>query len=612
MMDQRRPISAVDLWIKRYFWWIEGLLFVAVVFFLFLLWQGLTPPFDLIISGGRVFNGDRFLVLPRDVGIRDGKVAAIGFLYGVPTARTIDAQGRVVSPGFIDTHVHVEASMVPGRPFRAPNFVKMGVTTVVTGNCGTSHLRLREILDSLDKKGGHVNLLTLAGHNTIREQVMKQDPGEPSPEQMQLMEARVEDAMRAGAFGISTGLQYAPGVFSKRAEVAALATVAARYGGIYATHVRDEGNGLMESLEEAVDICKRAHIALHVSHLKRASKRDWGNMAAVLAYFASERPNLPSLTHDVYAYTRSSSSLDLLLPSEFRGMLWHSRSILGNPVKRKDLVQGMLKQLKSEQFEDLKFARIAWFRDEHFWGKDIPEINVPSSWREETAWVRDVVKDRALAQQVQNVLYVYAHGGAQMIYEVMDESDMMAALNDPYACVGTDSGVRSADWTTAHPRSTGNFPKIVGEMVRDGKIELEAALRKMTSQPATIFGLRDRGRLEVGVPADIVVFDPDTVSGPADYNRLEDPKGIEYVLVNGETVAQYGKLEAKYPGKVIRKRNDRPLNKGGESAKILEPNSGVAESADNEKEQVKSEEKKKPGKPLQTGRKAKRTKRGSD
>jgi N-acyl-D-aspartate/D-glutamate deacylase len=560
MPVQRRSPSAAHRYVDRYFWWIQGLLFVCLLILIFLVWRTFKPPYDLIIRNGRVFNGERFLTLPRDVGIREGKVAAIGFLYGISARETIDARGRVVAPGFIDTHVHVEASMVLGRPFRAPNFLKMGVTTIVTGNCGTSHQRLREILDSLDKTGGHVNLVTLVGHNTIREQVMRLEPEHPSPVQLRAMEARVEDAMRAGAFGLSTGLQYAPGVYSDRAEVVALAEVAKRYGGIYATHVRDEGNGLMNSLEEAVDICKRAEIPLHVSHLKRASKRDWGKMPEVLAFLDSERPNLPALTHDVYAYTRSSSSLDLLLPSDFRGMLAQSHSIVGDPVRRKRLVQGMLEQLKSEGFTDYRFARIAWFRDEQFWGKDIPDLDIPASWREQTAWVRDIVKDRALAQDVQNVLYVFTHGGAQMIYEVMDDSDMIAALKDPHSCVGTDTGVWTPERATSHPRSIGNFPKIIGELVRDGKIGLDVALRKMTLEPATIFGLSDRGRLQEGMPADLVVFDPDTVSGPADYNRLEDPRGIEYVLVNGRVVAKYGKVEASFPGKVIRKRNESPLN----------------------------------------------------
>ena len=182
--------------------------------------------------------------------------------------------------------------------------------------------------------------------------------------------------MRAGAFGLSTGLQYAPGIYSDRAEVVALAKVAKQYDGIYATHVRDEGNGLMDSLEEAVDICKRAQIALHVSHLKRASKRDWGKMPEALAFLDRERSNLPAITHDVYPYTGSSSSLDLLLSPDFRGMLPQSHRILSDPVERKRLVLGMVKQLESEGFSDYQFARIAWFRDEQFWGKKIPDLEI--------------------------------------------------------------------------------------------------------------------------------------------------------------------------------------------------------------------------------------------
>jgi N-acyl-D-aspartate/D-glutamate deacylase len=564
-----RQLSAADRFINRYFWWIQGVLFIALLLLLLLGWQAFKPPFDLIITGGRVFDGERFLRLPRDVGIRNGRVEAIGFLTGARANNTIDAHGRVVAPGFIDTHVHVEASMLMGRPFRAPNFVKMGVTTVVTGNCGTSHKQLRDILNSLDRKGGHVNIVTLVGHNTIREQVMgMQDSGPPSPEQLDAMRSLVEDAMRAGAYGLSTGLQYAPGTFSARDEVVSLAEVAERYGGLYATHVRDEGNGLMASLEEAVDICKKAQIPLHISHLKRASKRDWRTMPEVLTYLAGARPGLPALTQDVYAYTRSSSSLDLLLPSEFRGMLTHSRTILADQVMRKRLVQGMLAQLQSDNFNDYQFARIAWYHEESFWGKDIPDLLVPASWREENKWVRDVVKDGALAEQVQNVLYLFSHGGAQMIYEVMDESDMMAVLKDSYTSIGSDSGVKTAESTTTHPRGIGNFPKIIGDLVRENKLTLEEALRKMTLQPAMIFGLSDRGRLKEGMPADIVVFDPDLVSGPADYNKLEDPRGIEFVLVNGEVVAQYGEVEARFPGRPLRKRNESPI---GEEPPAVEP-----------------------------------------
>ena len=560
MSIRRESTSANSRFMSRYFWWIQGLLVACILILSFFIWRSFNPPFDVIIKSGRVFNGEQFLTLPTDVGIRDGKVAAIGFLGGNRAKQTIDAHGLVVAPGFIDTHVHVEGSMVMGRPFRAPNFLKMGVTTVVTGNCGTSHKRLREILDSLDKTGGQVNILTLVGHNTIREHVMGQDPAHPSPAQLHAMESEVEDAMRAGAFGLSTGLQYAPGVYSDRSEVVALAEVAKRYDGIYATHIRDEGNGLMNSLEEAVDICKRAQIPLHVSHLKRASKRDWGKMPEALAYLDRERPNLPALTHDVYAYTSSSSSLDLLLPPDFRGMLGQSHSILGDPVKRKRLVNGMLDQLKAEGFTDYRFARIVWFRDEQFMGKDIPDLELPAAWREQNAWVLDIVKDHTLARDVQNVLYVFAHGGAQMMYAVMDDSDMIAALKDPHSCVGSDTRVWTSEMTTSHPRSIGNFPKIIGELVRGGKIGLDVALRKMTLEPATIFGLSDRGRLQVGLPADLVIFDPEIVSGPADYGHLEEPRGIDYVLVNGMVVAKYGRVQEGFPGKVIRKRNESPID----------------------------------------------------
>ena len=559
-MIRRGPVPTKHTFFGRHRWLILSLLFAGIVILSFSLWQYSRPSYDLVIRGGRIFDGSKFLTLPRDVGIQKGRVAAIGFLFGVRANRTIDARGRVVAPGFIDTHVHVESSMIIGRSLRAPNFVKMGVTTVVTGNCGTSHARLRDVLDSLEQHGGHVNVLTLVGHNTIRERVMGQGPGVPSDERLRSMNDLVEDAMRAGAFGLSTGLQYAPGTYAADSEIVTLAKIAAKYDGIYATHVRDEGSGLMTSLEEAVSIAEEARIPLHVSHLKIAAREDWGKMPNVLSYLNSVRPRLPALTHDVYAYTRSSSSLDLLLPAEFRGMLGHARRIVADPDQRDQLVRGMLKQLHADHFRDYQYAKIAWFRDERFWGKDIPALEVPAEWREQNAWVQNIVSDKNLEQQLQNVLYVFTHGGAQMIYEVMDDADVVAALRAPDASIGSDSGVRTKELTTAHPRSVGNFPKIIGEMVRNGTLKLDEALRKMTLQPALTFGLTDRGRLQEGMPADIVVFDPKTVSGPADYNDLQDPRGIDFVIVNGEIVAQDGRVEEKFPGKPIRKRNERPLN----------------------------------------------------
>ena len=327
-------------------------------------------------------------------------------------------------------------------------------------------------------------------------------------------------------------------------------------------------------------------------------------MPEALAFLDSERPNLPALTHDVYPYTGSSSSLDLLLPADFRGMLPQSRRILSDPVERRRLVLGMLKQLESEGFVDYGFARIAWFRDEQFWGKKIPDLEIPSSWRDQTAWVRDIVKGRVPAQDVENALYVFGHGGAQMIYDVMDESDMIASLKDAYACVGSDTGVWTSERRTSHPRSIGTFPKIIGELVRDGKISLDSALRKMTLEPATIFGLTDRGRLQEGMPADLVVFDPETVSGPADYNQLQEPLGFDYVLVNGTVVAKYGKVEARFPGKVIRKRNESPLELVVEPPAPVEksevkPDSATAKSHD----VVSDEDKKKRAKPAHSTRK---------
>src|SRR5271157_989622 len=281
-LHQRRVKNSQGF-VDNYRWWIFSFLLLLLVFFILLLRQRLLPEYDLIISSATLFDGERFSGMPLDVGIKDGRVAKIGHLTFARARRQISGWHRVLAPGFIDTHVHVESSMQIGRPLRAPNFIRMGVTTLITGNCGTSHQHMADMLRSLERTGSQVNLATLVGHNTIREKVMGMSQSAPNKEQLEQMRLMVDDAMREGALGLSTGLEYAPGVFAKPSEVIELAKVAARWKGVYATHLRNEGVDLTSSLNEAVSIARQAGLPLHISHLKIACKRDWGRMPQVLA-----------------------------------------------------------------------------------------------------------------------------------------------------------------------------------------------------------------------------------------------------------------------------------------------------------------------------------------
>ncbi|MGO9115697.1 MAG: N-acyl-D-amino-acid deacylase family protein [Thermoguttaceae bacterium] len=538
-------------------WIAVPLVILALAAVLFLVVQRRHGLYDLVIENGKVFDGERMLPFGTGLAIRAGKIEKVGVVYGMCAKRRINAWQRIVSPGFIDTHVHVEANLSPNRPFYAWNFANMGVTTVITGNCGTSVLEVGKMLDAFDRKGGQVNLATLVGHNSIRDRVMKDVRRPANNEEIAAMRRIVDRAMHDGALGFSTGLEYAPGIFSDTEEVAALAAVAARRGGVYATHMRDEGLGYLASLKESLEVARRAQIPLHISHLKIASKKKWPEMQQALNLLDDARRKGLAVTQDVYAYDASSTSIDLLLPPEFRGNSWPPRSVLNNPRLRAELVKGMLANLAANGFNDFGYAYVAHCSDERIFGKSIPEVGAMIQSAEvefeRPNWLPDLVKDVSLRRQVEAVLHLYAHGGAQMIYHVIDEANILLILKDRHTCIGTDSAVRGHNQITSHPRGSGNFPRVLHEyVVKQPIFTWEEALRKMTSLPADIFSLDHRGRIREGYVADLVIFDPSTIADRASYDHpLEEPEGIDMVIVAGkQVVPTLGKAE--FPGRAIR------------------------------------------------------------
>jgi N-acyl-D-amino-acid deacylase len=519
-------------------------------------WLREPEPYDLIVSGGRIYTGDGWLAKGQRLGVRNGKVAKIGYLLGGRAQVFLDATGKVVAPGFIDTHVHIEGSMGAMRPLRAENFVRMGATTLITGNCGTSHTHLAEVMEGLSRKGGQLNVATLVGHKTLREAVMKQDPkAEPTADQLEKMKRMLDEQMRQGALGLSTGLEYSPGIFSKEAEVVALAKVVANWKGIYATHLRNEGVGLRSSLDEAIRTSRTAGVHLHVSHLKVACQKDWGSMPTVLQKLSDARADLPGLTGDAYAYMASSSGLDLILPEEYRGYTQNKKELTNNPEACEKFVVKILEHMRAQGFLDFSFARVAWSRDPALRGLTIDQF--PESARKgviSDEKLAKTVPDPALRTQVRSVLGLFLQGGGQMVYHVMDDKDMVEALKCAYIVVGSDSSVRSEDNQTSHPRGCGNVPRVLRELVHERHaLGLEEALHKMSTQAAEIFKLPGRGRLLPGFAADIVIFDPEAIADKATYDSpVEAPEGIDYVVVNGTVVADHGKVLARYPGMVLR------------------------------------------------------------
>lgn len=537
---------------------------LLVVVLPFLIWRWEHPVYDLTIEFGRVHDGRGWLPGVQGVAIRNGRIARLGWVTGLRSRRKIYAWGRVVAPGFIDTHVHVEQNLAPGKPFRAPNFVRMGVTTVITGNCGTSARDVGRLLAGVDARGGHVNVATLVGHNTIRRLVLGARAG-ATEDDLQRMEVLVQKAMADGALGLSTGLEYSPGVHATEEEVARLVRAAARWGGIYATHLRDEGLEQRAALAEALRTAGKAGASLHISHLKLASPVHWGRMPEVIEDIRHWRSRGLQVTQDIYLYEASSTSLEILLPSAYRGSE-SVRQRLPNQQFRAELIRAMAERLAAEGFNDCSHMRVAFFREKEFNGLRIPEVAARLESRTQQPLWRPLAMappgvGKQLCRQLDAALYLLWRGGAQMIYFVMSDSDVRAILADPATMIGSDSAVRSDERSTAHPRGCGNTARLLARYSRQYRVlPLEMALSKLTSLPATTFGLQERGRLIQGAPADLVVFDPARIEDKATYDYpLASPVGIDYVVVSGRIVVDHGAVLDVFPGRAIRHRTAPPL-----------------------------------------------------
>lgn len=537
---------------------------LLVVVLPFFIWRWEHPVYDLTIEFGRIHDGRGWLPRAQGVAVKDGRIERIGWVTGLRSRRRICAWGRVVSPGFIDTHVHVEQNLAPGKPFRAPNFVRMGVTSVVTGNCGTSARDVGRLLAELDARGGHVNVATLVGHNTIRQMVLKARVG-AAEDDLQQMEGMVEKAMADGALGLSTGLEYNPGVHAAEEEVARLVRAAARWGGIYATHLRNEGLEQRAALAEAVRTAEKAGASLHISHLKLASPVHWGKMPEVIEDIRTWRSRGLDVTQDIYLYEASSTSLDILLPPAYRGSE-SVRKRLPNQEFRAELIRAMAARLAAEGFNDCSHMTVAYFREQEFNGLTIPQVAARLKSRAPLPPWKPLAKappgvGNELCGQLDAVVYLLWRGGAQMIYFVMSDSDVRAILADPATMIGSDSAVRSSERRTAHPRGCGNTARLLARYSREHRVlTLEQALFRLTSLAATTFGLQGRGRLRQGAPADLVVFDPARIEDRATYeDPLASPVGIDYVVVSGQIVVDHGTVLDVFPGRAIRHRTAPPL-----------------------------------------------------
>lgn len=487
---------------------------------------------DIMIRNGKIIDGAGNSWFYGDVAVKDGRILAVGKkLEGYTAARSIDANGMIVAPGFIDVHGHVESGIFD-RP-TADNYIYDGVTTIVTGNCGGSAEDMGAFFRRLDSLQPGINVASLVGHNTVRMAVMKRDNRKANPEEQQQMEALVEKAMQDGAVGLSTGLIYIPGTFANTAEVVGLAKKAALYNGVYASHIRNEEGGAADAVNEAILIGKKANIPVEISHFKVSGKANWGRSDVILGLVQQARKDGWDVTIDQYPYTASSTNLGVRLPDwALAGGQDSINTRLHDPNTRARIRKEMLEQLHDYKYKNYSYAVVAnYSADTSFNGKSITEIN------------RKLGRKRKAKYEAETIMDMIEKGGAQMVYHGMNEDDVRNIMKYPFCMVGADAGVPTPGKGMPHPRAYGTNARILGKYVRDEQlIPLEEAIRRMTSLAAQKFQLKDRGLLREGMAADIVVFDEKTVSDKATFNIPHQySTGFQYVLVNGKLELENGK-----------------------------------------------------------------------
>ena len=539
--------------------------------------------FDLIIKDGKIIDGTGNPWFRGDLGIKNGKIARIGRLSPSEAEKKLEAKGLIVCPGFIDMHSHSDLSVFFNP--KLDSTIRQGVTTSVVGNCGLSlapvnperkgllireassflpickelridWCRFDEYLSRLGEIGLSANIANLVGHGTVRIAVMGLENRDPTGEELAEMKKLVAEAMEAGAFGLSTGLIYAPGVYSKADEIIELCKIVAEYGGIYASHIRSERAMLLEAVKEAIRIGEKAKIPVEISHHKAAGKPNWGKTKETLRLMEEARARGVDVTCDQYPYKAGMTSLAALLP----------------PWVREGGVDKMIERLRSlkerERIrEDMEKATVEWenFASECGW----ENIIVSSVSSEENKFLEgkslaEIAKIRGTDEfTVLFDLLLEEEGGVSIVIFSMDERDIHRVMTSRLQMVGTDS------WAVApygilnigkpHPRFYGTYPRILGRYVREKKVlALEEAIRKMTSFPAQRLGLTDRGLLKPGMWADIVIFDPAKIKDKATYQEPHQyPEGIEYVLVNGSVIIEKGEHTGAPAGKVLRLKTDK-------------------------------------------------------
>jgi len=530
------------------------------------------PAFDLVITNGHIIDGTGSPWYSGDIGIRDGRIAAIGNLAAAARKRTIDAAGKVVAPGFIDLLGQSEMTILVDP--RLPSKIYQGITTEITGEGNSiaplndaliqaghsayDHYKItpdwrsfRQYFARLEKQGMGINLASYVGATTVRTIVLGEENKQPTPEQLEQMKALVRDAMKDGAVGVSTALEYAPAPYAKTEELIALATEAGKFGGIYSTHMRNESDSVLDAIDEALRIGREARVPVEIWHIKVAGKNNWGRMPEVVAKINAARAAGADVTADTYAYTAWYNDFSAFIPA------WAHE---GGSAK-------LVERLKdSATRERIRKDMLTPSKD---WDNEWQEIPGPEAVMIGVAQNPKLVPLQG--KRLSEIAKLWNKDPMDALFDFliedpfadvavfgMSQPDVTLALQQPWVAVDNDSSGTSPEGILGqehpHPRAYGTFPRILRKYVREEKaLTLEDAIRKFSALPAQRLRLTDRGVLKAGMWADVVVFDPATVRDLATFdNPNQLSEGMEYVLVNGEPVIEQGKMTGALPGKVLR------------------------------------------------------------
>ena len=515
------------------------------------------PTFDIAIVNGRVVDGTGAPWYEADLGIRDGRIVKIGKIAPESARKAIDAEGLIVAPGFVDMMGQTATPMLR-EPATALNLLTQGITTINAGE-GSSAAPVHE-LDSkeigwqnmaeyfqlLDLKGMPVNVVQTVGHTQVRRLVMGEDNRRPSEEEMEAMKELVREAMEAGAIGISTALIYPPAVYATTEEIGELAGIAGHYGGRYFTHMRNEGDQLLEAIDEALEIGRMGNTPVHIYHLKAAGRQNWGKMQLALARIQAARVEGRQVTADIYPYINNGLGIDALIHPRHFG---DGRAKFLNRLKNdNDLRAEVRREIEATSgWEN-------WYRHAGSdWGRIVVgQTNAPRYRQYAGQSVAAIAK--ATGDDVWDTFFTLCTSGSFALPETMSDANKISAMQQPFVSFCTDVGPAGGSRSASHPRSFGSFPRLLSRYVRDlGAIPLERAIAQASATACNSVMVYDRGRLSEGLAADVILFDLEELADEADFkNPNALSTGMKHVIVNGELVLENGKLTTRRPGRVLR------------------------------------------------------------